>query len=1214
LLACAFLGAGLAACGGRNDTNDRVDCIADGTCECRLVTDCPDGQHCRDGRCVTLQQDAAVPLLPFAARCQADDQCASGHCLPPGPGNGGVCTIECVPGELCPLSWDCKAAGAVRLCVPRIDRLCQVCTADQDCNAAGDLCLDVGSARACGRDCSQADCRPGYACADVPGADGGLRGRQCVPVGGTCDCRADSVGLTRACTNANAYGTCYGHESCRADRTWSACDARTAAPEVCDGLDNDCNDLTDAADPGLDVSQLEGYPSCRLGAGGACVGTWGCAATDGGVGWTCNAQAPEPETCNGRDDDCDGVVDNGFVDADGRYVDVHHCGACGADCEAVIPDLARGADGRVRPGAVACEVHDGAPACVPRQCAPGFFTYPAASPVLCQRAVSSQCHPCESDGDCFAPSDRCVPLAHDPHPACAQGCGLEAPYAGCTGAVGQRGCCPQGHTCEAVAGARLCVPATGTCACTAARAGATRPCFKSSATQTCLGLETCGAAGWSSCDTSVTAKEVCDYQDNDCDGHADEPFLNQHGTGTYDLDEHCGSCEANCLVMWSKAIQHAVGGCVYAGAPPRCAIVACTQESIAGGGACQRDPDCGAGRSCHPLYRQCVRSCASSAACGGNPCVDGYCTVACSSHAQCQATLGAPSTCQGGTCRVTYQFHDVDQDATNGCECPAALGAADAPDVYPTYPQAGWPYVDRDCDGVDGAAATSLFVAAGSAGGQGTRAHPFATIGAALAAWDPARHTAILVAAGSYPEQVILTNGVKLYGGYAPGFASRGVVTNPTIIEGPEPDFADPAMRPGTVNATGITQSTVLAGFIVRGYDVTYRPAAGGAGRSTYGIFVQDSTSQLVIANNRVAGGRGGDGAPGAPGAEGPNGGPGGPGLVARECSSMSCAGDAQPGGRGGANAACGTAGHTGAGSKGTQSPQDYQSGGLDGAGGYNGSYVADPDKPEKCKAVCQMPIPGMTGADAQAGPDGGNGSGGGGGDGVARIVDGEYATNGAQSGAAGGHGSGGGGGGAGGSVPNFTPADSTCTVLHLIGDLGASGGGGGAGGCGGRGGQAGGSGGGSFGIFVVFSSTPTSRPVIRGNHVDTGMGGFGQSGGTGGQGGAGGLGGANGLSTSDTWCAGEGGRGGRGGDGGSGGGGGGGGGGPAYGIAGTFLATSGYQQDNGFGPLPAGAAGAPGAGGFSPAGADCGPGGACDGAEGAPGQAATFQDLGGAP
>ena len=44
-----------------------------------------------------------------------------------------------------------------------------------------------------------------------------------------------------------------------------------------------------------------------------------------------------------------------------------------------------------------------------------------------------------------------------------------------------------------------------------------------------------------------------------------------------------------------------------------------------------------------------------------------------------------------------------------GSAAPVA-GAVDTPDIYPTYPEAGWPNVDRNCDGVDGDVNDAVFL------------------------------------------------------------------------------------------------------------------------------------------------------------------------------------------------------------------------------------------------------------------------------------------------------------------------------------------------------------------------------------------------------------------------------------------------------------------------------------------------------------------------
>jgi hypothetical protein len=72
--------------------------------------------------------------------------------------------------------------------------------------------------------------------------------------------------------------------------------------------------------------------------------------------------APRPEQCNGVDDDCDGVADDGFMDAQGRYVADTDCGSCGHDCTVLWnPALHHGAVGR-------CDVSSGTPTCTIDPC------------------------------------------------------------------------------------------------------------------------------------------------------------------------------------------------------------------------------------------------------------------------------------------------------------------------------------------------------------------------------------------------------------------------------------------------------------------------------------------------------------------------------------------------------------------------------------------------------------------------------------------------------------------------------------------------------------------------------------------------------------------------------------------------------------------------------------------------------------------------------
>jgi hypothetical protein len=125
---------------------------------------------------------------------------------------------------------------------------------------------------------------------------------------------------------------------------WGECAADLPVQEECNGLDDDCDGLTDVQDPSIDVSFLPSdppYPNCRKGSAlGECIGVWTCQVQpQGEFGWECGAADPEVEVCNLRDDNCDGVVDDPFIDDAGRYVHLNHCGSCYRDCSLLVQNL-----------------------------------------------------------------------------------------------------------------------------------------------------------------------------------------------------------------------------------------------------------------------------------------------------------------------------------------------------------------------------------------------------------------------------------------------------------------------------------------------------------------------------------------------------------------------------------------------------------------------------------------------------------------------------------------------------------------------------------------------------------------------------------------------------------------------------------------------------------------------------------------------------------
>ncbi len=90
--------------------------------------------------------------------------------------------------------------------------------------------------------------------------------------------------------------------------------------------------------------------------------------------------------------------------------------------------------------------------------------------------------------------------------------------------------CPGGGTCQVTkepsngSAVYQCLPADGQCACSslARQSGATTTCLHQNFNGVCKGQRSCGMEGLSACDAAVPAAELCDGQDNNCNGETDE--------------------------------------------------------------------------------------------------------------------------------------------------------------------------------------------------------------------------------------------------------------------------------------------------------------------------------------------------------------------------------------------------------------------------------------------------------------------------------------------------------------------------------------------------------------------------------------------------------------------------------------------------------------------------------------------------------------------
>ncbi|MSP93090.1 MAG: hypothetical protein EXR79_15030, partial [Myxococcales bacterium] len=145
--------------------------------------------------------------------------------------------------------------GAATVCLPRFATSCTPCTASSACASPGDpnaACADATlSAGALGWYCTAscalaADCPPDHGCEEIAKIDGG-KAKSCVPKSGVCACSPAAFAAKAATTCSK---TTPGTGTCTGGRSCgggglSPCDAQAPAAETCNGKDDDCDGKTD---------------------------------------------------------------------------------------------------------------------------------------------------------------------------------------------------------------------------------------------------------------------------------------------------------------------------------------------------------------------------------------------------------------------------------------------------------------------------------------------------------------------------------------------------------------------------------------------------------------------------------------------------------------------------------------------------------------------------------------------------------------------------------------------------------------------------------------------------------------------------------------------------------------------------------------------------------------------------------------------------------
>lgn len=590
--------------------------------------------------------DVSEPDVAPPVACQPGDGCFGEPCGESSDCLSGICTAHMgdkvcskTCDELCPTGWSCSLVGSGSdgqyVCMSQFSALCLPCETSEGC--VGDTpnaCVRYeGGSSFCGGACDlETPCPDAYGCHEVETVNG-AKSYQCVLDEGLCDCSvlATDSALSTPCIETNEHGSCEGARICDQEGL-SDCSAAPPAPEICNGVDDDCNGFVD------DATCDDENPCTQ----DTCLGEGGCehVALEAG-------ECLDGDACTQGDHCVAGVcVGESLECADDNPCTDDSCDQ-GTGCQ-YLPNTLDCSDGD------ACTLGD---TCKEAACAPGVA-------VVCDDNNPCTDDSCGPNGCVFAPhTGQC-----DDQNACtsASAC-LEGSCVGSAATV-----CDDGNPCTSDA----CQPATG---CDAAPNAL--PCDDGDA---CTLGDVCAEGACSAGDVSLQCDDSNPCTDDACDGAFGCAFVpnaapcdDQNTCTTSDACDQ-GACIGTGSLACDDANPCTVdicspdGGCDYAFVDTDCSDGdPCTVGDLCNAGLCESGSDV----SCDD----------------GNPCTDELCAggscIFTANDAPCDDgnACSIDEQCAGGACSAQGALSCDDGNPCTNDGCEPGVGCTHEPNDLPCW-------------------------------------------------------------------------------------------------------------------------------------------------------------------------------------------------------------------------------------------------------------------------------------------------------------------------------------------------------------------------------------------------------------------------------------------------------------------------------------------------------------------------------------------------